>query len=44
LAKANHSELLLDLSKRTGYAVSKVEIESMDLLKDVAVLVIYYKD
>lgn len=43
LAKEDNSELLLDLSKRTGFAVSKVEIESMDLLKDVAVLVIYYK-
>lgn len=43
LAKEDNSELLLDLSKRTGFTVSKVEIESMDLLKDVAVLVIYYK-
>ena len=44
LAKSDNTELLLDLSKRTGYTVIKVEVESMDLLKDVAMIVIYYKD
>lgn len=44
LAKSDKADLLIDLSKRTGYTVIKVEVESMDLLKDVAMLVIYYKD
>ena len=44
LAKSDKADLLLDLSKRTGYGVTKVEVESMDLLKDVAMLVIYYKE
>ena len=44
LAKSDNTELLLDLSKRTGYTVIKVEVESIDLLKDVAMIVIYYKD
>jgi hypothetical protein len=44
LAKSDKADLLLDLSKRTGYSVTKVEVESMDLLKDVAMLVIYYKE
>lgn len=44
LAKSDNAELLIDLSKRTGLAINKVEIESMDLLKDIAVLVVYYKD
>ena len=44
LAKSDNTELLFDLSKRTGYTVIKVEVESMDLLKDVAMIVIYYKD
>jgi hypothetical protein len=44
LAKSDKTDLLLDLSKRTGYSVTKVEVESMDLLKDVAMLVIYYKE
>ena len=44
LAKADNTELLLDLSKRTGLAVKKVEVESMDLLKDTAAIVVYYKD
>lgn len=44
LAKSDTADLLIDLSKRTGYTVIKVEVESMDLLKDVAMLVIYYKD
>lgn len=44
LANTDNTELLFDLSKRTGYTVIKVEVESMDLLKDVAMIVIYYKD
>jgi hypothetical protein len=44
LAKSDKTDLLLDLSKRTGYSVTKVEVDSMDLLKDVAMLVIYYKE
>ena len=44
LAKSDNTELLIDLSKRTGYTVIKVEVESMDLLKDVAMIIIYYKD
>lgn len=44
LAKADKADLLLDLSSRTGYTVKKVEVESMDLLKDVAILIIYYKE
>ena len=44
LAKPDNTDLLLDLSKRTGYTVRKVEVESMDLLKDVATLIIYFKD
>ncbi|MCX6210966.1 MAG: DUF4956 domain-containing protein [Bacteroidetes bacterium] len=44
LAKTDKADLLLDLSTRTGYTVKKVEVESMDLLKDVAILVIYYKE
>lgn len=44
LAKSDNTELLFDLSKRTGYTVIKVEVESMDLLKDVAMIIIYYKD
>jgi hypothetical protein len=44
LAKSDKTDLLFDLSKRTGYGVTKVEVESMDLLKDVAMLVIYYKE
>jgi hypothetical protein len=44
LAKSDKADLIIDLSKRTGYTVIKVEVESMDLLKDVAMLVIYYKD
>jgi hypothetical protein len=44
IAKSDKADLLFDLSKRTGYAVTKVEVESMDLLKDVAMLVIYYKE
>lgn len=44
LAKPDNTELLLDLSKRTGLVVKKVEVESLDLLKDIASLVVYYKD
>jgi hypothetical protein len=44
LAKTDKTDLLLDLSSRTGYNVKKVEVESMDLLKDVAILVIYFKE
>jgi len=44
LAKADKTDLLLDLSSRTGYTIKKVEVESMDLLKDVAILIIYYKE
>lgn len=44
LAKDDTSELLIDLSKRTGLTITKVEVESMDLLKDIASLVVYYKD
>jgi hypothetical protein len=44
IAKSDKADLLIDLSKRTGYAVTKFEVESMDLLKDVAMLVIYYKE
>jgi len=44
LAKSDKTDLLLDISKRTGYDVTKVEVTSMDLLKDVAMLVIYYKE
>jgi hypothetical protein len=44
LAKPDKTDLLIDLSKRTGYTVRKVDVESMDLLKDVATLVIYFKD
>ena len=44
LAKSDKTDLLFDISKRTGYDVTKVEVASMDLLKDVAMLVIYYKE
>jgi len=44
LAKADNTELLLDLSKRTGLAIKKVEVESLDLLKDIAALIVYYND
>ena len=44
LAQADNTELLLDLSKRTGLAIKKVEVESLDLLKDIAALIVYYND
>lgn len=39
-----HDELLADLKKRTGLDITKVEIGSLDFLKDMALLKIYYKD
>jgi len=37
-------EMLEDLSTRTGYNVHKVEIESIDFMRDVAEINIYYYD
>lgn len=36
-------ELLQDLHERTGLSISKVEIGSIDLLRDTAILKIYYE-
>ena len=36
------SDLLADLSDRTGLSIHKVEIISIDYLKDVAVIKAYY--
>ena len=44
LAKADKTDLLYDLSSRTGYAIKKVDVVSMDLLKDVAILVVYFRE
>jgi hypothetical protein len=38
-----HQELLADLRQRTGLEITKVEIGSIDFLKDTALLNVYYK-
>ncbi len=39
---ANHSVLIEDLKHRTGLDIHKVEIESIDFLKDTARIKVYY--
>lgn len=39
-----HDELIADLKKRTGLDITKVSIGSIDFLKDMALLKIFYKD
>lgn len=38
-----HDELLADLKQRTGLNITKVEVGSIDFLKDMALIKIYYK-
>jgi hypothetical protein len=42
IAPAKRSELLDDLSNRTGLNVKRVDIQEFDLLKDAVTLTIYY--
>ncbi|MBO4850245.1 MAG: DUF4956 domain-containing protein [Prevotella sp.] len=37
-------ELIDDLKKRTGLAITRVEVGGLDLLRDMAVLKVYYKN
>ena len=37
-------ELIVDLKKRTGLAITRVEVGGLDLLRDMAVLKVYYKN
>ena len=37
------ADLVADLQQRTGLAIKRVEIESVDFLRDTAVLHIYYR-
>lgn len=39
-----HDELLADLKKRTGLDITKVDIGSIDFLKDMALIKIFYND
>lgn len=39
-----HDDLIADLKKRTGLDITKVSIGSIDFLKDMALLKIFYKD
>lgn len=44
LVNANNENLLIeDLQKRTGWYITKVEVQELDLLKDTASLKVYYK-
>ncbi|MCD8290046.1 MAG: DUF4956 domain-containing protein [Prevotella sp.] len=38
-----YEELLADLKKRTGLEITKVDVGSIDFLKDSAILKVYYK-
>lgn len=40
----NHDILVKDLENRTGLSIQKVEIGSVDFLRDTAVITIYYED
>ena len=40
----NHSKLMEDLKFRTGLDIHKIEIESIDFLKDTARIKVYYYD
>jgi len=44
IAPDNRNELIADLTTRTGLAVYKVDIVSIDYLHDTAVLHVYYKN
>ena len=39
-----YEELLADLKERTGLDVVKVEVGGLDMLRDMAVLKVYYSD
>ena len=40
----HHDELLADLKGRTGLEITRVDIGSIDFLRDMAMLKIYYKN
>lgn len=40
---ARHAELIEDLKNRTGLPIHRIEIKSIDFLRDIAVITIYYK-
>lgn len=40
----NHDILVKDLENRTGLSIQKIEIGSVDFLRDTAVITIYYED
>jgi predicted LPLAT superfamily acyltransferase len=39
-----HEELMADLKERTGLNIIKIEIGGLDMLRDMAVIKVYYKD
>lgn len=39
----NHDNLILDLEKRTGLKINRIEIGDIDFLKDLADITIYYE-
>jgi hypothetical protein len=42
LGAESRDRLIVDLRQRTGLPVQRVEVEEIDLLRDVARLTIYY--
>ena len=42
ITSEKRTDLMIDLEKRTGLKIEKIEIENIDLLRDTAKIKIYY--